>query len=167
MDEVRIRTGSASDVDAAVALFSELDRFERGWRIFEPRADIFDRTRKHYEELVAEGSGILVLAETGGRLVGMGVAEVARPSMVSDEQAVEISNVFVDPDFRGRGIGRAIVRELVNFAEGRGVERMVLKVFSANQSGERFWTSLGFEPRYTQFIARTEEVGGSEQQESG
>ena len=167
MDEVRIRTASASDVDAAVELFKRLDQFERGWRVFEPRADLYETTRKHYEELVVEDHGAVVLAEIAGRPVGIGVAEVTRPSMYSDEPAVEISNVFVEPDYRGLGIGRAIVRELGKFALGRGVERMVLKVFSGNEDGQRFWASLGFEPRYTQLLARSEEVADSEQQESG
>jgi len=57
-----------------------------------------------------------------------------------------IQDLYVDPAFRRRGIGRALVAELLEEARALRVERVDLEVFSSNEAARRFWQHMGFRP---------------------
>jgi ribosomal protein S18 acetylase RimI-like enzyme len=58
--------------------------------------------------------------------------------------------------YRGRGVGRELVREAARFAERVGVDYIELKTFAPNQGAMEFWERLGFTPRVVQL---TSEIG--------
>jgi ribosomal protein S18 acetylase RimI-like enzyme len=155
---VRVRIARVEDIDEALELLAGLNELEGAWRVFPPRPVVFSEARDRYARLVTDADGIVVVAEAEGSLVGLGVGEVSRPSSWSDERALDVANVYVDPAHRRQGIGRAIVAELALFAAGRGLERLVLRVFAPNHEAAAFWRRLGFEPRLVQFTARTDEL---------
>lgn len=74
---------------------------------------------------VAEGRGAFLVAYADGKPAGCGA--IRR----QDADTAEIKRMYVSPDIRGRGIGRAVLAALE--AEGRrlGVSRIVL------ETGER------------------------------
>lgn len=97
-----VRAAGLGDLDELVALFAQLDEHEQGWRIFRSREDVLDETKARYPRFVT-GEGRIVVAEAAGRIVGLGVARVTKPSSYSDEEALELSNLLVVPAFRRGG----------------------------------------------------------------
>ena len=154
----RIRRATLADLDTAVKLFAQLDDLERPWRIFARNADPLELAKRRYRRLIVGKKGIVVLAEVRGIPVGLGVAEVVTPSSYSNEQALELSNVYVDPGYRGLGLGLAIVKELLTFARRRRIPKLVLKVFAPNAAAADFWKHFGFEPTLVQFVAPSDRV---------
>jgi ribosomal protein S18 acetylase RimI-like enzyme len=73
-------------------------------------------------------------------------------SSSSDEWALELTNVVVDEGHRGRGIGRAIVADLIAHGRERGVRLVTLRVFAGNDEAVAFWSALGFRPRFVQLV---------------
>jgi GNAT superfamily N-acetyltransferase len=55
--------------------------------------------------------------------------------------AIEIEDLFVDPEWMGQGIGRALVLDLLTIARGRGVRRVEV---TANQHALAFYEKAGF-----------------------
>jgi ribosomal protein S18 acetylase RimI-like enzyme len=55
-----------------------------------------------------------------------------------------VANVAVHPDYRGRGIGRALTARALEFARQRGVPRVWLQVRQGNGPAIRIYESLGF-----------------------
>jgi GNAT superfamily N-acetyltransferase len=53
--------------------------------------------------------------------------------------------VVLDPELRGRGIGRRLVEEVLAFAEAAGYERVALETFSDLTAAARIYRSNGFE----------------------
>ena len=53
--------------------------------------------------------------------------------------------VYVDPVHQGRGIGRALLTELINQARGLGYRTIVATVATDNRSGLQLHEKLGFE----------------------
>ena len=155
---LRIRRATAGDIPAAMELFADLDRLQAPWRVLERRPTLLEQTEARYRSALEGSDAIHLLAELAGRLVGMAFAEVLVPSSMSDERAAELSNVTVDPDVRGRGIGRALVTEVAAWARERGVRLVVLKTYSQNEEALRFWSALGFRPRYVQMTAPVDEL---------
>jgi GNAT superfamily N-acetyltransferase len=69
----------------------------------------------------------------GGALVGAGRA------LADGLDCAYIADVAVDPDHQGRGLGRSIIRRLVEMAQGH--KKIILY---ANPGTEGFYESLGF-----------------------
>lgn len=56
----------------------------------------------------------------------------------------DITNVAVDERFRRRGIGRALVHELIHRAADRGISKIFLEVRDSNESAIRLYQEAGF-----------------------
>ena len=55
--------------------------------------------------------------------------------------AIEIEDLFVDPDWMRHGIGRALVLDMIAIARGRGIERVEV---TANPHALAFYQKAGF-----------------------
>ena len=64
--------------------------------------------------------------------------------IVSDETGT-ILRVYVDPDQRGNGAGRALVEYTMDDFSRSGVERVEAMVLAENEPGNEFYSALGFE----------------------
>ena len=87
------------------------------------------------------------LAEVGGEPAGIGavsIYEVPPAPAVSGTEAY-ISSMYTEPRFRGLGVARAILDELVAFAHTAGVRGRVW--LRATDAGRPLYASAGFLPR--------------------
>ena len=55
-----------------------------------------------------------------------------------------ITNVAVDPDYQGQGLGRGLMNELISRVKALGVDSMTLEVRPSNTVAINLYTSLGF-----------------------
>ena len=55
-----------------------------------------------------------------------------------------ITNVAVDPDYQGQGLGRRLMNELTSRVKALGVDSMTLEVRPSNTVAFNLYTSLGF-----------------------
>lgn len=87
-----------------------------------------------------------LIAEDAGEAIGFAVwyysfsTFLARPSLY-------VEDVFVNPEARGRGIGRAIFAHLAARALAQGCGRMEWSVLDWNAPSIAFYRSLGAKPR--------------------
>ena len=133
---------------------------QREWRVFTPRPGFYDEVGAKYRAAIASEDQLVVVAEENDEVVGMAYAEARTPSRFSDERSLELSGVVVRSDFRGRGVGRALVAEAARFATERGIPWVELKTFSPNQGAMEFWESLGFTPRVVQMTSSSAALAG-------
>jgi ribosomal-protein-alanine N-acetyltransferase len=118
----RIRPAQAADIPALVAL--ERIAFTDPWS----SADFADCRAADWPILVAE-------ADAG--VVGYGVGR----SMLDE---AEILNLGVAVPAQRRGIGRALVRELLATFSKRGVTSVFLEVRDSNHAARELYESFGF-----------------------
>ncbi len=76
----------------------------------------------------------------GGRVVGYTMVRRLQPGM----DGWLIANVAVAPEFRGRGIGRALVSACLEYARAHGARWAALQVRADNVPALRLYRSLGF-----------------------
>jgi len=95
----------------------------------------------------------LVVADTTEEgLVGMGYVYVwSSQGIWARTEAVEfrvgmIDDVWVEPEFRNRGILKALLRDLVAFAESHNVSELILEYSASNKEAGAAWSKLGFKP---------------------
>ena len=94
-------------------------------------------TESTFRGLLRRRDADLVVADAVGRVVGYAVAW-----SVVDQ--CELGNVAVSADWRGLGIGRSLVLEVLQLARGRDVREVFLEVRPSNPVAQRLYASLGF-----------------------
>ena len=158
-----MRPAGAADIPEVLAMLRALGNLQGPWRLFRPRAALQAETADRYRRAVATpgGDALLLVAESDGLIVGTAFGQVAEPSSLSDEVAVELSGVFVRPSHRGRRVGAALTREVARFARRRGIDVVVLKTFAENDGALRFWERVGFRARAVQMVASAERLASA------
>lgn len=63
-----------------------------------------------------------------------------------NEHTWHLFSLYVDPDFAGRGIGRAILKEFFDAGRQRGLSRFSLWVFASNAPAKGLYVKNGFLP---------------------
>ena len=106
-------------------------------------------------------SGLYLGVHRQGELVAMAGLHVRSERY----QAAALGNVATRPDWRGRGLGRAITAALCRRLLDRGIERIGLNVREANLAGRALYEGLGFAThlRYQEGVASSmdQAPGGS------
>ncbi len=74
------------------------------------------------------------VADAGGRVIGFA-------TWLGTGEVTEVEDLFVDPDWMRRGVGRALVQDLVALAQRRGVRRVEV---TGNPQARAFYESVGF-----------------------
>ena len=92
-----------------------------------------------YDEIVNNNIAIYVVAEADGLVVAY-----AGVWIVVDEGY--ITQIAVHPDYRGRGIGEAVVAAMLEEAESRGAASQTLEVRESNLKAQALYRKLGFIP---------------------
>jgi ribosomal-protein-alanine N-acetyltransferase len=124
--EYVIREAAEADLDALEAL--ERACFSLPWTREQLRAELPDERHE-----------FLVAASAEGELLGY-------IGMMSVLDEGYISNVAVAPGLRRRGVGRALVREMLRRAEARGLAFVTLEVRAHNEGAIALYASEGFGP---------------------
>jgi GNAT superfamily N-acetyltransferase len=83
--------------------------------------------------------GRLLLAEHGGRVAGLACLRRIRPDVG------EIKRMYVRPESRGRGIGRALLEALIAEAREIGYPRVRLDSTRFMKEAHSLYRSVGFE----------------------
>ncbi|HTT59455.1 MAG TPA: GNAT family N-acetyltransferase [Acidimicrobiales bacterium] len=85
----------------------------------------------------------VLMAIEGGRIVGSAKAGPNRPGRGAH---VATASFMVDPNARGRGVGRALALEVLSWARREGYAAMQFNaVVETNAAAVGLWRSLGFE----------------------
>ena len=85
----------------------------------------------------------VVVAEEAGQLLGACLGLMTF-STWRGARGLYIVDLFVEPQTRGRNIGRHLLRTAAQRAAGRGARFIKLEVDESNTGAERFYERLGF-----------------------
>jgi len=134
---VRIRTGTARDIPTILALIRGLAKYERLTPDLRPSAK---RLRRHgFGRRRYFGSLICTRA---GHPVGYAVYYFAY-STFTCSPVLFIEDIFVSPEERGQGTGKAMMADLAKIAVRRGCSQMEWIVLDWNKPSIEFYRKLG------------------------
>jgi L-amino acid N-acyltransferase YncA len=135
---VTVRAASPADADAICAIHNQgiLDRVAT--------LDVDARTPDGIREwLAARGSRHpVIVASIGGAVVGW--ASLNRFNSRPAYDHVADFSVYIERDWRGKGIGRQLLDRLIELAREIGFHKMVLSALASNQAGIALYTRAGF-----------------------
>ena len=105
-----------------------------------------ETSRPYLLEAMTNGTLHAWLAQIGGRVIGGGLIIVSpwlsHPYDLQCRQAT-VLNMYVDPEFRRRGIARRLMQTMIDWCRKEGFVNVSLH---ASKSGRPLYESLGFEP---------------------
>jgi len=90
----------------------------------------------------APPDGAILLADVDGEAVG-----VVALQPLDDEHACEMKRLYVTPEYRNQGIGRALATGIIEAAQDLGYEVMRLDTVASMTAARHLYRSLGFEER--------------------
>ena len=79
------------------------------------------------------------------------------PEGVTALPEAELLSIAVDPAWRSKAVGAALVIRLLDAMKGRGVPEVKVVVAGANSGANRFYERLGFRRRATTAVHRGEQ----------
>jgi ribosomal protein S18 acetylase RimI-like enzyme len=108
-------------------------------------AEIEARPEAYCEERARTGAAgnenVLFVAEKGNRWVGVVGGFISDATAM---RSVDLVSMWVHPDYRGQGVGRRLVDQLVMWAREGGAERVVLWVTTGNDPAILLYRRCGF-----------------------
>lgn len=81
-----------------------------------------------------------LIAELGGKAVGLASGLI----WASNPKVTHVFQMWVSPDARGKGIGRALLDSITIWAEAKGCESVALSVTTSNVAAVELYRASGF-----------------------
>ena len=145
---IRVRLASLRDYEEMCALFDELDELHRRarpemFRPFPPPS----RTREQVAQWLAQPESTVLVAQSDHGVVGLAVLLTRAPSGFAGavpRKVVEVDNLVVRADQRGRRVGRRLLAAAVEWSRQRRATHVEVAVHDFNRDAKRFYESFGF-----------------------
>lgn len=80
-----------------------------------------------------------LVAEEGDRIIGTCAVKVESP------QTAILRRLFVDPRYRGQGIGLGLLKEALSFCRTHGLHEIIIRTSTRMEQAIRLCRSLGFQ----------------------
>ena len=134
---------------AIPADLQELRRFEQGVveaeRPFSPHLRSGPANYYDLEGLLADPDSEIIVAQESERLIACGFARIeSQESYFAPERICYLGFMYVEPEYRGRGLISNVFEALANWSRSRGIDDFKLDVYADNQSAVKAYKKLGF-----------------------
>jgi ribosomal protein S18 acetylase RimI-like enzyme len=146
--EINVRKATADDYNPLGELFDEMDALHRDNlpHMFQKPGGAA-REQGYYSGLIADENVALLVAEAGGKLVGLVHAIIrdtpAFPIFVPRRYAM-VDSIVVRSGFQNRGIGKILMDKMQEWAIARGATSIELNVYEFNRTAISFYERLGY-----------------------
>jgi GNAT superfamily N-acetyltransferase len=153
MSSITLRPALPRDRNTVVELIHRLNVFEA--ELTGDRRRDYGAANAYYDDLMTRLSrrgGRIVLAEVGHIVVAaMGFSLDQDAAYVTDDvrQHGTVTDLIVDEEYRGQGIGQRLLVEAERLTREAGLKRLVIGALVANERAERTYRQFGFQPYVT------------------
>lgn len=149
MSGLQVRPAQADDGPAVYAAWQSLRHYYASVdrRIINAPVALDDFVDA-YRERFGQGTAAAFVAVDGRRLAGFIICTIEhnQPDRLPERHAT-VGHLFVDPDYRRKGIGRKLFESVAGWATAQdNVSHFEMPVLAADSSAAEFWRALGFTP---------------------
>lgn len=138
---MRIRPATESDAAAVAAIYGH--HALHGFGTFEEEPPTVEDMAGRIRAVLARGLPYLVAEDDAGPVIGFAYAGPFRPR-AAYRYTVEDS-VYIAPEAIGKGVGKALVAEVIRLCEAMGLRQMVAVIGDSGNAGSiGLHRSLGF-----------------------
>jgi GNAT superfamily N-acetyltransferase len=136
MNSVVIRTYEAKDVDYVIRRHREL--YEEEYKFSKEFSDYVEKYVLKFHEYHDETKENMWIAEVDGKASGV----VALVNV--DDDTAQLRWFLIEPEFRGRGLGRKLLETLLEFCREKGYKHILLWTVNILEAARHLYGSYGF-----------------------
>jgi ribosomal protein S18 acetylase RimI-like enzyme len=144
---VRVRRATEQDLEALRRLYADFMA-----EVPDPPHAVADPERELSEVAEIVRSEVAVVAERDEGLIGFALLRRRSPRLV------EVTDLYVVPDARRRGVAAALLRDGIAAFRGDGVEHVELDVLATNSAARAVYARWGFRESRVNLVAPVVEV---------
>ncbi len=133
--DIAIREAMEADFEEWFRLYDRVAA-EGRWIGGEAPSDRVAR-RRAFDAYLSDPDAVSFLAEADGKMVGNLGVEVRR--------GIADLGMLVDAEWRGRGVGSALMEACIVWASNHGAHKLVLEVWPHNSAAQGLYRKYGFE----------------------
>jgi GNAT superfamily N-acetyltransferase len=137
---ITVREARAGDFAALLRLLEQMDESMYRGRGDAGEGDI----RALFDAILADPDQHLLVAGDGGRLVGSAHVMILRHFGRSLSRSAVLEGVVVDPAYRRKGVGAALMRAAAEAAREAGCYKVAVTSNLARTEAHRFYSRLGW-----------------------
>ena len=153
---MKIRSAKKEDIKDIQDLRYLLAKYEKdlGLNIVVPEWGYTEAGEKDLDYFLNQQ--YIYVAEENEQMVGFITAEVLKKKVWYNVQLGSINNIFVLEEYRGKGIGKALMKTMMNTLQDVGITNIQLEAYSQNSKAIKFYEKLGFEKCNIQMLYQEE-----------
>jgi ribosomal protein S18 acetylase RimI-like enzyme len=154
-----ITQATEQDFEAVSELFRGLDAHHA--RLLPERvkaAAELPRSRAEFIAYITGDEKVMLLARDADAVIGfanLAIYEIAETASRVGRKFAHLDNLYVVPEYRRAGVATTLIRESKHWCAQRGVTKMELQVYNANNTALALYESLGFQPYLTRMELET------------
>lgn len=139
-NKILIRAAKEEDTPAIFSLIKELAEFEK------LSAQIETAENELHQTLFGENKFVeILIAEYDKKIVGQAIF-LKNFSTFLGKPGIYLEDLYVKPEMRGKGIGRALLDKIILLAKERNYGRVEWSVLDWNTSAIEFYKKIGARP---------------------
>jgi len=142
MTDVNIRKARLEDLEKLLEFEQAIVEYERPFE-----ETMITEHFNYYDlaDLINCDDAEVLVAESNGKLIGSGYAKIKKSlHFLKDENHSFLGFMYVEPDFRGKGVNKLIIEQLLVWSKNQGMNEIRLTVYDENSSAVRAYEKMGF-----------------------
>ena len=132
-------------IEANIKHLDEVARLFNLYRIFYKQPDDLERAHQFIKGRMEMNDSIIFVSNNADGTLSCFVQLYPSFCSVSTIPMLILYDLFVDPDTRTKGIGRALMNKARQYAQENGFKRLELSTAKDNFIGQSLYESLGYE----------------------
>ncbi len=144
MNDIETRLIRPDELALAAGLRERMTREIQGDEVTDLDPQMRDRFVEFYRERLASGTSATFVAEREGALCGLASVYklVNHRSEIFKQPSAYVSNVYIDPALRRRGLGTTLTQLCIDWARENGC---VIVRLRTSEMGRHVYAAMGFE----------------------
>lgn len=147
MININIRKAKLSELKIVQDLNAELFKFDGSRDEFINQKWPQKEGEKYFRRMIKGDKTVCLVAEINGEIVGYLAGAVTKKlSYRTIKKRVELENIFVKKNFRGKSIGSKLVEEFFKWGKGQKATRALVVAYATNYKAIEFYKKKNFFP---------------------
>jgi len=142
--EIKIRDLEENDLKEATELVLRLKKFNSEHDpLFALTEDLENVVMNYLKESITLETRDVLVAEEGGKIVGIILAEIIDRHFYEPKREVRITEIYVLPAYRKKGLGKKLLDEMADREKKKGCTMLTVEFPTENLLAHKFYTSQG------------------------
>lgn len=142
---ITIRKATIKDLETLQSFYKKLSLFESQFTDeFNEDWAYGKKGKRFFEKLLTGRNAFALVTEDNGEMVGYASVSIKKTTFRKRSKLAVLEQLFVNDDYRGKGVGTLLMQEVKRKLKAREVPRLQLYAVKSNEKAIDFYKKNGF-----------------------